>query len=156
VYFSVKHMAIIPQRTFKDGSEMYDDAIPLKERLPISEWFFQLWKRDVQDGEKDHGVKINVGDLEKLIVMEVANSEAKEIVFKAQQEVGGNAAKTFTVKPQDEAAFNALSYSSTGISSWIMVFDHAGVAELRNLKPVQIDVTTAGELPIVAWTFRHS
>lgn len=94
MYFSVKHMAIIPQRTFKDGSEMYDDAIPLKERLPISEWFFQLWKRAVQDGEKDHGVKINVGDLEKLIVMEVANSEAKEIVFKAQQEVGGNAAKT--------------------------------------------------------------
>lgn len=154
VYVSVKHKAMIPQRLFRNDDALYDH-IPLAERLPMSEWLFQLWKRAVGEGHADYGVQINVGDLQKIIGKDVGNPEAKAIVFKAQQEVGGNA-QTFTVKPEDEAAFNAMSSSSSGVSKWNMLHDHNGAAELNNLKPVQIDVTTKDALPMLVWTFSRS
>lgn len=155
VYVSVKDKVMVPKRLFRNDDELYDKNLPLKDRLPMSEWLFQLWKRAVQDGEKDYKVKIDVGDLHKIIGIDVANADAKAILFKAQREVGHNA-PTFTIKPQDEAAFDALSYSSSGISKMNMLYDHSGATELNNLKPVQIDVSTQETLPMIVWTYGRS
>lgn len=156
VYVSVRDKAMIAARLFKNDpeNELYD--IPEAERLPMSEWLFQLWKKAVQDGQADYGVHINVGDLQKIFGKDISNPDTKAIIEKAQKDVYGNA-QDFTIKPQDEATFNALSYSSSGISKWYMVGDHNSAAELNKLVPVQVDVTTVEKnWPMMVWTLSRS
>ena len=153
VYISVKYKAMISQRLFRANDKLYN--FPASERLPMSEFLFQLWKDAVHNGHADYGVQIGVGDLLKVVGKDVANADAKAIVAKAQQDVGGGA-KTFTIKPENTAAFNAFSSSSSGVSKFNMLLDHNGNAELNNLKPVQIDVSTQEEMPIIVWTYMHT
>ncbi len=79
--------------------------------------------------------------------MEVNNGDAKAIVSKAQQEVGGNK-DICTVTPQNEAVYSAFGASSSGVSNFNVLIDHSSASELKNLQPTQIDVTTLGNLPI--------
>lgn len=149
VFISVKHKAMIPTRLFRNNDKLYD--FPVSERLPMSEILVHLWMKAVKEGKAEYNVDISAGDLEKIIGMEVKNADTKAIVSKAQQEVGGNK-DTFTVRPQDEAAFSAFAASSSGVSKFHMLIDHNGALELKDLQPTKIDVTTREQLPIIIWT----
>ena len=153
VYISVKHKAILPTRTFRNDDKLY--KFPPEKRLPMSEFFFQLWKNCVKDGKADYGVEVNIGDLEKVIILDVDNAETKAIVSKAQQVLGDNK-QIFSIKPQDETAFNAFAASSSGVSTFHMLADHNGVAELKNLQPSQVDVAKFNKLPVIDRTLSRS
>ncbi|KAG2024615.1 hypothetical protein GB937_003807 [Aspergillus fischeri] len=152
VYVSVKHRAILANRLFRDNNDLYKNGLELKDRLPMAEWLFQSWKKAVAEGKADYGVDVKLSDLKFIVGTDVGNDEAKAIVRKAQQEVGGNNVR-FTVRASDGQPFEALAASSSGKSKYYMLADHNGPSELNKLVPqrAEISLEDEGGTPAIAW-----
>ncbi|GIK03554.1 hypothetical protein Aspvir_007626 [Aspergillus viridinutans] len=153
VYVSVKHRAILANRLFRDNNNLYQNGLKPKDRLPMSEWIFQSWKKAVAEGKADYGVDVKLSDLKVFVVTDVTNPEARAIVGKAQQGVGGNKIR-FTVRASDGEPFEALAASSSGKSKYYMLADHNGPSELNRLVPqkAEISLEDEGGLPAIAWS----
>ncbi|GFG00378.1 hypothetical protein IFM61392_01364 [Aspergillus lentulus] len=136
VYVSVKHRAILANRLFRENDKLYKNGLELKDRLPMP----------------DYGVDVKLSDLKVIVGTDVDNAEAKAIVAKAQQEVGGNNVR-FTVRASDGEPFEALAASSSGKSKYYMLADHNGPSELNKLVPqkAKISLEDDGGLPAITW-----
>jgi hypothetical protein len=152
VYVSVKHRAILANRLFRENDKLYPNGLELEDRLPMSVWIFQSWKKAVAEGKTDYGVDVKLSDLKVIVGTDVDNQEAKAIVAKAQQEVGGNNVR-FTVRASDGEPFEALAASSSGKSKYYMLADHNGPSELNKLVPqrAEISLEDDGGAPAIAW-----
>ncbi|KAL2008389.1 hypothetical protein VTN00DRAFT_8371 [Thermoascus crustaceus] len=151
VYISTDQKAMLHMRRFRDNDKLWD--IPKEERPHMSEFIFQLWRKAMEG-------KGNVGDLKKIVSMDIDNTATQEIIKKAKEDIVGKGPEAdettaFTVKPQNEPAFSALSASSSGVSNYNMLIDHIGPSEFNHLKPIQADVSTAEQKPAMIWTFGH-
>lgn len=152
VFVSVKHQAILAKRLFRENENLYTPGFQLKDRLPMSEWIFQLWKKAVAEGKADYGIDVKLSDLKVIVGTDVDNPAASKIIPKVQQGVGDNKA-SFTVKASDGEPFEALAASSSGKSKYYMLTDHNGPSELNKLEPqkAEISLEDQGGKPAIAW-----
>ncbi|KAF2204501.1 hypothetical protein GQ43DRAFT_151897 [Delitschia confertaspora ATCC 74209] len=150
VQISVKHRAIIPSRLFRNGKQsdpLYKD-IPENERMVMSEHIYQLWTRAIREQKAEYP-NVKPQDLRMIIGVDVDNGAAKEIINEITKRHNGAKAITLTEKQPE---FAALASSSSGVSKFRMLMDHAG--DMGKLKPVRVDINLQNSLPVVVWSFK--
>ncbi|KAF2203635.1 hypothetical protein GQ43DRAFT_478861 [Delitschia confertaspora ATCC 74209] len=151
VQISVKHRVIIPSRLFRNGKYIdphYKD-IPEKERMVMSEHIYQLWIRAIREQKVEYP-NVKPQDLRMIIGVDVDNGVAKQIINEISKRHNGANTITLTEKQPE---FAALASSSSGVSKFRMLMDHAG--DMGKLKPVRVDVNLQNSFPVVVWSFKQ-